>query len=77
MERGLESGMKERLEKADYILKVFDEEGNQRAEYHGKDDLKPRTAAILFLHFRVVKAVLLALLLMLLLEVGKVLAHPL
>ena len=68
--------MKERLKENHYVLKVFDAQGSQRAEYSCKDDLKPRTAAILFLHFRVVKAVLLILAVLFALVFSEVFSHP-
>lgn len=69
--------MQERLKESHYVLKVFDAQGRQRAEYSCKDDLKPRTAAILFLHFRVIKAVLLILAVLFALVFSEVFSHPL
>lgn len=50
--------MKQRSKPNRYLLEVFDEEGNKRAEYEGNDDLKPRTASVLLVNFRLFKLLL-------------------
>lgn len=50
--------MKQRDDKRSYILTIFDEQGKKCAEYHGDDDLKPGTANVLLLNFRLFKLVL-------------------
>ena len=50
--------MKKHSEIDHYILKVFDEEGREWAEYRGKNDLKPSTATFLLVNFRMFKLVL-------------------
>lgn len=50
--------LKKTRKPASYRLEVFDEEGNKRAEYEGNDDLKPRTASVLLVNFRLFKLLL-------------------
>ena len=50
--------MKECPKIAYYVLKVFDEQGNEWAEYKGNNDLKPATATVLLVNFRLFKLVL-------------------
>lgn len=49
---------KKRPKICSYSLKVFDEQGNEWAEYKGNNDLKPATANVLLLNFRLFKLVL-------------------
>ena len=48
-------------EKGTYIIKMFDEEGEQWAECRGRNSLSPRTASDLLVCFRVFFAVLISL----------------
>ena len=63
--------MKKREKERSYVLTVFNEQGKKCAEYHGYDDLKPRTANVLLLNFRLFKFVLQALGILLGFVVGK------
>ena len=63
--------MKQRSKIQHYILKVFDEERNEWTTYEGNNDLKPRTATVLLINFRLFKLTLQLLAILLGFIIGK------